>query len=216
MRSPSRPVVVIVTAPRAAPPAYRNPSADWVTPWSPRCSGISTCSVPPISATSRIRMKLTAISRSDAAARSAGRKLDSRSAGARASGSSAPHTASSSEQAANARKVLRVPTAPATTPPSTGPAIIPPVAEALAIEMPAPRRCSGVRAASHARPALQATAEATPCATRAANSTSNELPTANAAVAAHISSEPATFTFRMPTRSARCPSGTAVTSTAPL
>ena len=106
--------------------------------------------------------------------------------------------------------------APATTPPSTGPAIIPPVAEAFAIEMPAPRRCSGVRAASHARPALQATAEATPWATRAANSTSNELPTANAAVAAHISSEPATFTLRMPTRSARWPSGTAVTSTAPL
>ena len=90
------------------------------------------------------------------------------------------------------------------------------MAEALAIEMPAPRRCSGVRAASQASPALQATADPMPWATRAANSNSNELPTANVAVAAHTSSDPATFTLRMPRRSARWPIGTAVTSTAPL
>ena len=132
------------------------------------------------------------------------------------SGSVSTQRSSAPQTTATPRNVARMPTALVSTPPTNGPAMIPIVAAAWAYPTASPRRSAGARAATQASPPPHTAASAPPCSSRAATSSANEPASASPTVDPASAIVPRAVTRRAPQRSARCPTGTATTTTATL
>jgi len=130
-RSPARPLRRIATAPSIAPTEYTAPIPARSIPSEERCSGTSTWSAPPITATARIITTLARISDSENAAAIAARTCTCRPGSAWASGSKSAHAASASEIAATTENVASIPNVLVAIPPTNGPAITPATAAAF-------------------------------------------------------------------------------------
>ncbi len=103
------------------------------------------------------------------------------------------------------------PTGPATTGPSSPPRVAAVIAEVSVRG----RRSGGTPPVSQARPAVQDTADETPCARRTATSAGKVSATAFSATASVSRATPAIVTRRAPNRSASLPTGSEASSTAP-